>query len=96
MIVVTVVSLFAQGLNLGLDFEGGEAWDIPASETFGVDEATAVLEANDVSTEGARIQLRSSESSDIVTVQVEELPREQADAVTDDVRRGGGRRAVPR
>ena len=32
-------SLFAQGLNLGLDFEGGQAWDVPASETFGVDEA---------------------------------------------------------
>jgi preprotein translocase subunit SecF len=82
VIVITVVSLFTQGLNLGLDFEGGQAWDIPASETFGVEEARAVLEANDVSTDGARIQLRSSESSDVVTVQVEELPSEQADAVT--------------
>jgi preprotein translocase subunit SecF len=81
-VVVTVVSLFAQGLNLGLDFEGGDAWDIPASETFGVDEATDVLTANDVSTSGARIQLRSSETAEVVTVQVEELPREQAEAVT--------------
>ncbi len=83
-IVVTVGSLFAQGLNLGLDFEGGDAWDIPASETFGVDEAIAVLSANDVSTSGARIQLRSSETSDVVTVQVEELTREKADVVTAD------------
>lgn len=83
-VVVTFGSLFTQGLNLGLDFEGGDAWDIPASETFGVDEAADVLRANDVSTSGARIQLRSSETSDVVTVQVEELPREQAAAVTAD------------
>jgi preprotein translocase subunit SecF len=83
-VVVTVVSLFTQGLNLGLDFEGGDAWDIPASETFGVDEAAAVLVANDISTTGARIQLRSSETSDVVTVQVKELPRDQAAAVTAD------------
>ena len=81
-VVVTFGSLFTQGLDLGLDFEGGDAWDIPASETFGVDEANDVLRANDVSTSGARIQLRSSETSDVITVQVEVLPREQADAVT--------------
>ena len=81
-VVVTFGSLLTQGLNLGLDFEGGDAWDIPASETFGVDEATDVLVANGVSTSGARIQLRSSETSDVVTVQVEELPRDQAEAVT--------------
>jgi preprotein translocase subunit SecF len=81
-VVITVGSLFAQGLNLGLDFEGGDAWDIPASETFGVDEATDVLTDNGVSITGARIQSRSSETADVVTVQVEELPRERADAVT--------------
>jgi preprotein translocase subunit SecF len=81
-VVVTVGSLFTQGLNLGLDFEGGNAWDVPASETFGVDEAIDVLEDNGVSTSGARIQLRSSETTEVVTVQVEELPRGQAEEVT--------------
>ncbi len=90
VVVVTVLSLFTQGLNLGLDFEGGDAWDIPASETFGVDEAEAVLQANDISTTGARIQLRSSETSDVVTVQVEELPREQAAQVTADFAEAAG------
>jgi preprotein translocase subunit SecF len=89
-IVVTFGSLFTQGLNLGLDFEGGDAWDIPASETFGVDEAIAVLNANDVSTTGARIQLRSSETSDVVTVQVEVLPRDQAATVTADFAEAAG------
>ena len=81
-VVVTIGSLFAQGLNLGLDFEGGNAWDVPTSDTFGVDEATDVLVANDISTSGARIQVRSSETSEVVTVQVEEIPPEQAVAVT--------------
>ena len=89
-VIVTIGSLLTQGLNLGLDFEGGDAWDIPASETFGVDEAEAVLQANDISTTGARIQLRSSETSDIVTVQVEELPREQAAQVTADFAEAAG------
>ena len=94
MIVVTVGSLFTQGLNLGLDFEGGDAWDIPASETFGVDEASDVLSANGVSTAGARIQLRSSETADVVTVQVEVLPRETGRAGHRRLRRGGGRQHV--
>lgn len=44
VLLATVGSLFTRGLDLGLDFEGGDAWDIPASEIFGVDEAKAVLE----------------------------------------------------
>jgi preprotein translocase subunit SecF len=75
---IAIVSLVAQGLNLGLDFEGGDAWEIPATESFGVDEAAEVLAANDVSTDSARIQRRTSESVDVVTVQVPVLPREQA------------------
>jgi preprotein translocase subunit SecF len=90
VVVVTVISLFTQGLNLGLDFEGGDAWDIPASESFGVDEAAEVLSANGVSTSGARIQLRSSETADVVTVQVEVLPREQAAQVTADFAEAAG------
>ena len=90
ILIVTVVSLFTQGLNLGLDFEGGDAWDIPASETFGVTEAEQVLSDNGISTADARIQLRSSETSDVVTVQVEELPREQAAKVTADFAAAAG------
>ena len=90
VVIVTVISLFTQGLNLGLDFEGGDAWDIPASASFGVDEAADVLRANDVSTADARIQLRSSETADVVTVQVEVLPREQAAQVTADFAEAAG------
>jgi preprotein translocase subunit SecF len=70
LLVATVISLFAQGLNLGIDFEGGVSWDVPADNGFTVDDATVVLNDNGLSTEGARLQLRSSESGDFVKVQV--------------------------
>jgi preprotein translocase subunit SecF len=84
VIVITVVSLWAQGLNLGLDFEGGNAWDVPASETFGIDEAEDVLEANDISVAGSRIQRRSSDSSDVITIQIEEIPADSTAQLTQD------------
>ena len=78
VIVVTIVSLFTRGLNLGLDFEGGDAWDVPASETFTTDDAKEVLEDNVVSTTGSRIQRRSGDTTDVVTIQIEEVSRDVA------------------
>jgi preprotein translocase subunit SecF len=83
VVVVTVLSIFTRGLNLGLDFEGGDAWDVPASDSFGVDQASDVLEENGISTTGARIQRRSSDSTDLVTVQIEEVTTAEADTLTN-------------
>ncbi|MBV1893121.1 MAG: protein translocase subunit SecF [Ilumatobacteraceae bacterium] len=83
VLLVTAGSLSTRGLNLGLDFEGGDAWDVPASETFGVDEAADVLSDNGVSTTGARIQRRSSETADVITIQVEEVDRDVAVSITE-------------
>ena len=83
VVVVTITSLFVQGLNLGLDFEGGQAWDVPASEAFGVDEAEDVLRDNDVPVAGSKIQLREAESSSFVAVQIEVVPTDQAQQITD-------------
>ena len=82
VLLATVGSMFTRGLDLGLDFEGGDAWDIPASQTFGVDEAKAVLEDNGVSTNGARIQRRSSDTNDLITVQIEEVTQANAEQIT--------------
>ena len=30
LVVITIVSLFTRGLNLGIDFKGGVAWEVPA------------------------------------------------------------------
>jgi len=83
VVVVTFASLFTRGLNLGLDFEGGDAWDVPASETFTADDAGEVLEDNGISTVGSRIQRRSGDSTDVITVQIEEVSREQAEVLTN-------------
>ena len=32
-IIATLISLSTQGLNLGIDFEGGISWDVPAART---------------------------------------------------------------
>ena len=90
VLLVTILSLSTRGLNLGLDFEGGDAWDVPASEMFGVEEAEEVLNDNGVSTTGSRIQRRTSESTDVITVQVEEVPPEVAQAVTRDFATAAG------
>lgn len=69
-IVATVVSLFTQGLNLGIDFKGGVSWDVPTTNGFTVEKAEAVLADNDLSSEGARLQKRTSQAGEIIKVQV--------------------------
>jgi preprotein translocase subunit SecF len=81
LLVLTVVSLFGRGLNLGIDFEGGVSWDVPAAE-FDEDAAEEVLAAHDLSAEGARIQRRSSDSGEFVKVQVETQTPEVTDQLT--------------
>ncbi len=75
LIVITIASLIAQGLELGIDFEGGVAWDVPAAE-FSVDEARDVLGDNGIEADNAKIQERQSDSGAIIKVQVEDQPEE--------------------
>ena len=75
MIVISVVSLSVNGLNLGLDFTGGVAWDVPA-ENFSVDEAEGILGDNGIDATSAKIQERSSDSGAIIKVQVDDQPEE--------------------
>ena len=75
MIVISVVSLSVNGLNLGLDFTGGVAWDVPA-ENFSVDEAEEILGDNGIDATSAKIQERSSDSGAIIKVQVDDQPEE--------------------
>lgn len=76
LVVITVITLFAQGLNLGIDFTGGVSWDVPATNGFTIADAEVVLADNGLSTEGARLQERSSDSIDFVKVQVGDQPAE--------------------
>jgi len=75
LIVATGISLATQGLNLGIDFEGGISWDVPAAN-FTVDDAHRVLQDNGISADGARIQERRSEATDFIKVQVADQPEQ--------------------
>ncbi|MFW2335692.1 protein translocase subunit SecF [Ilumatobacter sp.] len=83
LLIATLISLLTQGLNLGIDFEGGISWDVPAAE-FTVEDAEDVLGDAGVSTEGARLQERSSESGAFIKVQVGDQPEEVGAALRAD------------
>jgi preprotein translocase subunit SecF len=89
LIIATVISLFTQGLNLGIDFEGGISWDVPAAN-FSIDDAHQVLEDNGLSAEGARIQERQSEATDFIKVQVADQPEEVGTALRDKFAEAAG------
>ena len=73
LLVITVVSMFASGLNLGLDFKGGGSWEIPAAHLT-VGQAKSVLDANGVDSTNAKIQQLSSASGTQILVQVGDQP----------------------
>ena len=69
LLLVTAISLIGQGLNLGLDFEGGVAWEVSASNLT-IDEARAVLDENGVDGTNAKVQERTSASGAVLLLQV--------------------------
>ena len=81
LIVVTLVSLLSSGLNLGIDFEGGVAWQVPASSTFDSDAARAVVEENGVEVTNAKIQTLESGDLTSIRIQVGDQPSEVRSAV---------------
>jgi preprotein translocase subunit SecF len=74
-IVVTVISLFAQGLNLGIDFKGGVAWEVPAT-TITVEDVRAILDANEIPTSDAKIQILNGAEGQRIRAQVGEISTE--------------------
>jgi preprotein translocase subunit SecF len=75
LLVISAVSLSVNGLNLGLDFTGGVSWDVPASD-LSVDDVRGILSDNGLNGSDATVQERSSDSGDIIKVQVDDQPAE--------------------
>ena len=86
LLVLTVFSLSTQGLNLGIDFEGGIVWDVPAS-SFTIEDAEAILRDNGIDPSEAQIQERSSDSGDLIKIQVADQPAEVRERAAHGVRR---------
>jgi len=69
LIVVTIGSLLFQGLNLGIDFEGGVAWEV-SSTNLSVDQARSILDAHGINGTDAKVQERTSASGSVLLIQV--------------------------
>ncbi|HRE02886.1 MAG TPA: protein translocase subunit SecF [Ilumatobacteraceae bacterium] len=83
LIVVTVISLFAQGLNLGLDFEGGVQWELP-SANLTEDQVLGVLNEHGIGTSDAKIQYVTASGVDRIRIQVGEQEPAVRQAVFED------------
>ena len=84
LIVITVASLAFQGLNLGLDFEGGVQWEAP-SANLSRDDVLTILRDNGISTSDAKITNVNASGVDRIRVQVGEQPAEVRQAVFDEI-----------
>ena len=95
LLVLTVVSLFGRGLTLGIDFEGGQSWDVPTAD-LALSDIQGVLDDLGVDTTGARLQERTGDAGRTIKVQVVDTGEvaaadvtsalaERAGVATDDV-----------
>ncbi|MFN8024455.1 MAG: protein translocase subunit SecF [Acidimicrobiales bacterium] len=80
LILITIVSLFSRGLNLGIDFEGGVAWEVPAAQITD-DQVRSILDDNGVDATDAKIQQLTSDSGSRWRVQVGDQSNEVVQAV---------------
>ncbi|HEX9993755.1 MAG TPA: protein translocase subunit SecF [Acidimicrobiales bacterium] len=79
VLLISVLSLFTRGLNLGIDFEGGVVWEVPAENGLTVDDVRDVV--TPFGLEDARIQTLSGGEGERVRVQAGPQG-EQEDAIT--------------
>jgi len=75
LLIVTVGSLFTQGLNLGIDFKGGVAFEVPVSGAMSEAKAKEILVANKLKTDNVKVQTLTSGSTKRVRIQLGDLPK---------------------
>ncbi len=85
VVIMTIGSLLAQGLNLGLDFKGGVAWQVPVTDSMDADVARTVLEDNGISSSNAKIQILQSGSTSSIRLQVGDQTTEVREQVVSDL-----------
>ena len=85
LILMTIGSLFTRGLNLGIDFEGGVAWQVPVTATMDTDAARTVLSSNGIEADNAKIQILTNGSTKSLRIQVGDQTPEIQLKVKDDL-----------
>lgn len=74
LLLATVGSLFSQGLNLGIDFKGGVAFEVPIAGTMSEAKVKEILVANKIKSDNAKIQTLTSGSTQRMRIQLGDLP----------------------
>lgn len=79
--LVSVGSLVFGGLNLGIDFRGGVAFEVPTKGEMSVATARDVLNAENVPASGVKIQTLTSATEERVRIQLGDQTPEVVDAL---------------
>ena len=86
--VISIISLFTRGLNLGIDFKGGSVWEVPVTDVS-VEDARDVMEG--VGLGDAKIQLAvNADGTKILRVQADVTEVDASREVTGRPGRPGG------
>ncbi|MFA5774681.1 MAG: protein translocase subunit SecF [Ilumatobacteraceae bacterium] len=89
LLLISLISMYTRGLNLGIDFEGGVAWEVP-SANLTIDQARSVLDDNGIETADAKIQTLNGNTGQSIRIQVGEQSSEvQAKVQTDLATKAG-------
>jgi preprotein translocase subunit SecF len=76
---IGAVSLVSRGLNLGIDFEGGVVWELPANGVS-VSDAEAAVSAEGAA--GITVQTLTAEGDTRLRIESEALPLDDAEGIT--------------
>jgi preprotein translocase subunit SecF len=84
LVLLTIGSLGFRGLNLGIDFEGGVAWEVQRN-SLTTDGAASILSANGIDTRSAKIQTLSGSSGERLRIQAGDQTAEVQTKVRDEL-----------
>ena len=89
LLALTVGSLAFRGLNLGIDFTGGVAWEVP-SASVSTGDVEDVLAARGIDVAGAKVQELTGAGGRRIRAQVGDQPAETVAAVRADLATAAG------
>ena len=79
LVLISIVSLFTRGLNLGIDFEGGVVWDVPQGDAS-LSDIRDTMASQGV--DNPTVQELESDSGQLYTIKSDSLSPEKSDKVT--------------
>jgi preprotein translocase subunit SecF len=81
LVLITLISLFAQGLNLGIDFKGGVAFEVPVQGSISIGVVEDVLKSEGVLDDGIKLQTLKSETESRIRIQLGDQTPEKVTAI---------------